>query len=88
MNVCGFLPQRGSNSRWLVASIKLSEAAMCPPILLIVYASILQQAVELDPSNAQAQVALGAALALSGDPDGGIPSAIPVSPSGSFVPRS
>jgi adenylate cyclase len=33
---------------------------------------ILQQAVELDPSNAQAQVALGAALALSGDPDGGI----------------
>jgi adenylate cyclase len=35
-------------------------------------AEILQQAVELDPSNAQAQVALGAALALSGDPDGGI----------------
>ena len=33
---------------------------------------ILQQAVELDPSNAQAQVALGAALALSGDLDGGI----------------
>jgi adenylate cyclase len=35
-------------------------------------AEILQQAVELDPSNAQAQVALGAALALSGDLDGGI----------------
>ena len=35
-------------------------------------AEILQQAVELDPSNAQAQVALGAALVLSGDPDGGI----------------
>jgi len=33
---------------------------------------ILKQAVELDPSNAQAQVALGASLALSGDPDGGI----------------
>jgi adenylate cyclase len=33
---------------------------------------ILKQAVELDPSNAQAQVALGAALALSGDLDGGI----------------
>jgi tetratricopeptide (TPR) repeat protein len=33
---------------------------------------ILRQAVELDPSNAQAQVALGAALALSGDLDGGI----------------
>jgi tetratricopeptide (TPR) repeat protein len=35
-------------------------------------AEILKQAVELDPSNAQAQVALGAALALSGDLDGGI----------------
>ena len=35
-------------------------------------AEILQQAVELDPSNAQAQVALGAALTLSGDLDGGI----------------
>lgn len=35
-------------------------------------AEILKQAVELDPSNAQAQVALGAALALSGDMDGGI----------------
>jgi hypothetical protein len=33
---------------------------------------ILKQAVELDPSNAQAQVALGATLALSGDRDGGI----------------
>jgi adenylate cyclase len=33
---------------------------------------ILKQAVELDPSNAQAQVALGAALALSGDLDRGI----------------
>jgi adenylate cyclase len=33
---------------------------------------ILKQAVELDPSNAQAQVALGGALALSGDLDGGI----------------
>ena len=33
---------------------------------------ILKQAVELDPSNAQAQVALGAALAPSGDLDGGI----------------
>jgi len=33
---------------------------------------ILKQAVELDPSNAQAQVALGAALALLGDLDGGI----------------
>jgi adenylate cyclase len=33
---------------------------------------ILQQAVELDPSNAQAQVALGAALALSGDMESGI----------------
>ena len=35
-------------------------------------AEILKEAVELDPSNAQAQVALGAALALSGDLDGGI----------------
>ncbi len=35
-------------------------------------AEILKQAVELDPSNAQAQVALGAALALSGDLDSGI----------------
>jgi class 3 adenylate cyclase/TolB-like protein len=35
-------------------------------------AEILKQAVELDPSNAQAQVAIGAALALSGDLDGGI----------------
>lgn len=35
-------------------------------------AEILKQAVELDPSNAQAQVALGAALALSGDMDSGI----------------
>ena len=35
-------------------------------------AEILKGAVELDPSNAQAQVALGAALALSGDLDGGI----------------
>jgi len=33
---------------------------------------ILKQAVELDPSNAQAQVALGAALALSGDLEAGI----------------
>lgn len=33
---------------------------------------ILRQAVEIDPSNAQAQVALGAALALSGDLEGGI----------------
>ena len=33
---------------------------------------ILKQAVELDPSNAQAQVALGASLALLGDLDGGI----------------
>jgi adenylate cyclase len=35
-------------------------------------AEILKQAVELDPSNAQAQVALGAALAMSGDMDSGI----------------
>jgi adenylate cyclase len=35
-------------------------------------AEILKQAVELDPSNAQAQVALGAALAMSGDMDRGI----------------
>ena len=33
---------------------------------------ILKEAVQIDPSNAQAQVALGAALALSGDMDGGI----------------
>lgn len=35
-------------------------------------AEILQQAVEIDPSNAQAQVALGAALTLSGDLEIGI----------------
>jgi adenylate cyclase len=35
-------------------------------------AEILRQAVEIDPSNAQAQVALGAALALSGDLESGI----------------
>ena len=33
---------------------------------------ILHQAVEMDPSNAQAEVALGAALAMSGDLEGGI----------------
>jgi adenylate cyclase len=33
---------------------------------------ILRQAVEIDPSNAQAEVALGAALALMGDLDSGI----------------
>jgi adenylate cyclase len=33
---------------------------------------ILRQAAELDPSNAQAQVALGAALALRGDLEGGV----------------
>jgi Flp pilus assembly protein TadD len=33
---------------------------------------ILRQAVETDPSNAQAEVALGAALAMMGDLDGGI----------------
>lgn len=35
-------------------------------------AEILKEAVQIDPSNAQAQVALGAALALSGDLDSGI----------------
>ena len=35
-------------------------------------AEILRQAVEMDPSNAQAEVALGAALALLGDLDSGI----------------
>ena len=35
-------------------------------------AEILRQAVEIDPSNAQAEVALGAALALGGDLDTGI----------------
>ena len=35
-------------------------------------AEILRQAVELDPSNAQAEVALGAALAQPGDFDTGI----------------
>jgi adenylate cyclase len=35
-------------------------------------AEILQQAVEMDPSNAQAEVALGAVLVLLGDPEGGI----------------
>ncbi len=35
-------------------------------------AEILQQAVDLDPSNAQAHVALGAALGAAGDLDGGI----------------
>jgi len=35
-------------------------------------AEILRQAFEMDPSNAQAEVALGAALALSGDHDAGI----------------
>lgn len=35
-------------------------------------AEILQQAVEIDPSNAQAQVALGAALALARDLESGI----------------
>ena len=35
-------------------------------------AEILRQAVEIDPSNAQAEVALGAALALMGDLDTGI----------------
>jgi Flp pilus assembly protein TadD len=33
---------------------------------------ILRQAVEIDPSNAQAEVALGAALAMMGDLDAGI----------------
>jgi adenylate cyclase len=35
-------------------------------------AEILQQACEIDPSNAQSQVALGAALAIMGDLDAGI----------------
>ena len=35
-------------------------------------AEILRQAVEIDPSNAQAEVALGAALAMLGDLDAGI----------------
>lgn len=35
-------------------------------------AEILKQAVEIDPSNAQAEVALGAALAMMGDLDAGI----------------
>jgi tetratricopeptide (TPR) repeat protein len=35
-------------------------------------AEILRQAVEIDPSNAQAEVALGAALAMRGDLDAGI----------------
>jgi adenylate cyclase len=35
-------------------------------------AEILRQAFEMDPSNAQAEVALGAALALFGDLDAGI----------------
>lgn len=35
-------------------------------------AEILQQAVEIDPSNAQAHVALGAALGAAGDLDGAI----------------
>jgi adenylate cyclase len=35
-------------------------------------AEILRQAVEIDPSNAQAEVALGAALAMLGDLDVGI----------------
>jgi adenylate cyclase len=43
-------------------------------------AEILQQAVEMDPSNAQAEVALGAALALLGDHDAGIARGIKLSP--------